>query len=210
VTLPISHRDLMHATAVTRIPVGDWIYELKYDGFRCLALKDGDRVRLLSRQGRDMAESFPDIVRAILALPDGVAIDGELVVVDQEGVPQFEKLARRALTSKPMQVAHAAKRDPAALFAFDVLWCMETDQRDLPLLERRATLYALVAHSTRIRAVSHVTAGAELYAAMVKLELEGIVAKRPGSRYIAGRSANWQKIKTPIGRERERERFGRE
>lgn len=52
----------MHATTVARIPGGDWIFEMKYDGFRCLALKEGERVRLLSRQGRDMAASFPDIV----------------------------------------------------------------------------------------------------------------------------------------------------
>jgi ATP-dependent DNA ligase len=206
----LSHRDLMHATAVKQIPRGtSWIFELKYDGFRCLALKDDTHVRLLSRQGRDMAASFPDVVRAILEIPDGVAIDGELVVVDNQGVPQFEKLARRALTRNPMQVAHAAKRDPAALFAFGVLWCMDTDQRPLPLLERRATLSALLTHSNLIRAVGHVTAGAELYAAMVTLGLEGIVAKRPDSRYVAGRSANWQKIKTPTGRERERMRFGR-
>jgi bifunctional non-homologous end joining protein LigD len=132
------------------------------------------------------------------------------VVVDKHGVPQFEKLARRALTQRPMQVVHAAKRDPAALFAFDVLWCLDTDQRPLPLLERRATLSALIAQSNRIKAVGHVTEGAELYAAMVKLGLEGIVAKRSDSRYVAGRSANWQKIKTPMGRDRERERFGRE
>jgi bifunctional non-homologous end joining protein LigD len=108
-----------------------------------------------------------------------------------------------------MQAAHAARHDPAALFAFDLLWCFETDQRDLPLLERRETLSALLAHSILIKAVSHVAAGDELYAAMVRLELEGIMAKRPDSRYVAGRSPNWQKIKTPFGREREQRRFAR-
>jgi bifunctional non-homologous end joining protein LigD len=207
VTLAISHRDLMQATAAKRIPGGaHWIFELKYDGFRCLALKEGDCVRLLSRQGCDMAHSSPDIVAAMQALPGDAAIDGELVVVDHEGVPQFEKLARRARTRQPMQAAHLAKRDPAALFAFDLLWCLETDQRNLPLLERRETLSALLAHSILIRAVSHVAAGDELYAAMVLLELEGIVAKRPDSRYVAGRSPNWQKIQTPFGRPASRAR----
>jgi bifunctional non-homologous end joining protein LigD len=210
VTLAITHRDLMQATAANRVPGGaHWIFELKYDGLRCLALKEDDCVRLLSRQGCDMAHSFPDIVAAMQALPGDAAIDGELVVVDQEGVPEFEKLARRALTRQPMQAAHAAKRDPAALFAFDLLWCLETDQRDLPLLERRETLSALLAHSALIRAVSHVAAGDELYAAMVQLQLEGIVAKRSDSRYVAGPSPNWQKIQTPFGRERERRRLGR-
>jgi bifunctional non-homologous end joining protein LigD len=204
VTLAITHRDLMQATAANRVPGGaHWIFELKYDGFRCLALKEDDCVRLLSRH-------FPDIVVAMRALPGDAAIDGELVVVDHhDGVPQFEKLARRALTPQPTEAARAAERDPAALFAFDLLWCLETDQRDLPLLARRETLSALLAHSALIRTVSHVAAGDELYAPMVQLELKGIMAKRSDSRYVAGRSPNRQKIQTPLGRKRERRRFGR-
>lgn len=180
----------MHATATKHLPVaGEWVYELKHDGFRCLALKDGRDVRLLSRKGRDMAVSFPEIVADLRKLPGTVAIDGEIVVLDPLGMPQFEKLSRRARTRLTISVEAAAKRDPAAFFVFDLLWSHGKDQRK--------------------RYCQHVSEGADLYELTVRMGLEGVVAKRPTSPYVTGRSHYWQKIKTPIGQERERERFGR-
>lgn len=208
--MQISHRDLMHATATKHLPVaGEWVYELKHDGFRCLALKDGRDVRLLSRKGRDMAVSFPEIVADLRKLPGTVAIDGEIVVLDPLGMPQFEKLSRRARTRLTISVEAAAKRDPAAFFVFDLLWSHGKDQRKRSLLERKASLSKLVSKSQRIQYCQHVSEGADLYELTVRMGLEGVVAKRPTSPYVTGRSHYWQKIKTPIGQERERERFGR-
>jgi bifunctional non-homologous end joining protein LigD len=82
------------------------------------------------------------------------------------------------------------------------------DQRDKTLLERKRTLAKLLKGTERMKPVSHVDVGEAAYEFAVKMDLEGVVAKKLGSYYRAGRSANWLKIKTPIGRERERRRLG--
>src|SRR5688572_9504945 len=93
----ITHQDLMLASsAKTPFAYRGWIFELKYDGFRCLATKHGTRVHLESRRGRDMAPSFPEVVEALRAIPHDFVIDGELVICDERGCPQFERLGKRA------------------------------------------------------------------------------------------------------------------
>jgi bifunctional non-homologous end joining protein LigD len=174
-----------------------------------LALKEGRDVRMLSRQGRDMAVSFPEIVADLHNLRGTVAIDGEIAVLDPRGLPQFEKLSRRALTRLPISVEAAAKRDPAAFFVFDLLWSHGKDQRKRSLLERKALLSKLVSKSQRIQYCQHVSEGTDLYDFTVRMGLEGVLAKRPTSPYVAGRSHYWQKSKTPIEQERERNRFDR-
>jgi bifunctional non-homologous end joining protein LigD len=199
--MKVSHRDLMHPMPAKLLPLGmDWLFELKYDGFRCLALKDGRQVRLLSRRGREMAQSFPEVVAAILALRGTVAIDGERVVM-HNGLPDFERLARRALTRLPIAVARAQQRDTAVFCAFDLLWRAK-DQRRRPLLERKAGLQELLHEAPPgIVYIDHVHAGAETYAFAVAKGLEGIVAKRAGSPYVGRRSHDWRKIKTAAGQE---------
>ena len=200
----------MHGTSVSRFPTGgQWIYELKYDGFRCLALKEDKRVTLLSRNGRDMARSFPEIVSELSKLPGTLAIDGELVVIDSKGRPQFEPLARRALTTLPIAVQRAVERDPARLYAFDILWCRGKDQRRRPLLDRKLTLQKLLSRTNRVRYLAHTEEWRNLYDFALKMELEGIIAKRADSFYVARRTRDWLKIKTPIGQKREQQRFGK-
>jgi bifunctional non-homologous end joining protein LigD len=201
----------MQATTANVLPTGnDWIFELKYDGFRCLAIRESGRLRLLSRQGRDMAACFPEIVLDFRGLPGDLALDGELVVLDHRGVPQFERLARRALTSRPIAAMDAAKRDPAVLFVFDVLFCRGQDQRRTPLFRRKRTLQQLLTGTERVKYVQHIDVGADLYAFAETMELEGVMGKRASGLYVSGRSKDWLKFKTPIGRERERARFDRE
>jgi bifunctional non-homologous end joining protein LigD len=211
----ILHRDLMQATPASAIPTGEWVFELKLDGFRCLAVREAGRLRLLSRQGNDMAACFPEVVFEFRDLPGDVVLDGELVVLDGELVvlderrkPQFERLCRRARMSRGITVMKDAAEDPAALFAFDLLWCKGKDLRKQPLIERKRLLQDLL-HVKRLKYAQHIDDGDRLFQFCVQLELEGIVAKRPRSVYRAGRSVDWLKIKTPIGRERERRRFDR-
>jgi bifunctional non-homologous end joining protein LigD len=205
----ISHRDLMHATAIARpFSRPGWVFELKYDGFRCLTVKAGADVRLLSRNGRDMAGSFPEIVEHVRQLREDVAIDSELVVQDEAGKPVFERLVRRAATRKPDSALIAARRDPAAIFAFDLLALRDEDLRRQPLLRRKAALEHLLHEQARLRYAGHIgERGVELFAKAEELELEGIVGKRGDSLYTAGRSRDWVKLKTAIGREREARRM---
>ena len=178
-----------------------WLFELKYDGFRVLALHQEERARVLSRRGNDLSDCFPEIIASLRALPD-LVLDGELVVLDEHGKPQFERLRRRALLKKQSSVAQAVRTEPAALFAFDLLMLRGKDMRKLPLVKRKQALQKALAQSGRIRSVQHVgEMGQRLYEAACGLNLEGIVAKRADSLYIAGRSRDWIKIRTPEGRE---------
>lgn len=127
-------------------------------------------------------------------------IDGELVLLDARGRPQFERLRRR-LALKRFSIDHAARTEPAAIFAFDLLELRGKDLRRLPLLKRKAQLERLLRKSTRIRYLTRIGEdGERLYAAAATLELEGIVAKRADAPYRRGRSSDWVKIKTPAGR----------
>ena len=205
----ICHRDLMLATPGKLFSAPGWVYELKYDGFRCLVCKHGDVVRLESRHGRDMSDRFPELVAEILPIAGDFVADSELVVLDDQGRPQWDRLHRRHAVRSPDRIRRAAVDDPAALFAFDLLWLNGADFRPRPLLERKAALLRTLPANRRVRYARHLNDDcAPLWQMACELELEGIVAKDAHSRYQAGRSTCWQKIKTEIGAERERARRG--
>lgn len=205
--IAICHRDLMLATPGKLFSAPGWIYELKYDGFRCLICKTGGVVRLESRNGRNLAEYYPELVDEIRPIRHDFIADGELVVLDNQGRPQRDRLQRRHVVSKPERIRLAAAEDPAAIFAFDLLWLNGADFRARPLLQRKAALAGVPPGNRRIRYARHLADDCSpLWQLAVQLELEGIVAKEAQSIYSAGRSTRWQKIKTDIGAERERAR----
>jgi bifunctional non-homologous end joining protein LigD len=184
-----------------------WIFELKYDGYRVLALNRGGQVQLLSRNGRDLAASFPEVAQDVKNLPDGTVIDGELVVMDVFGHPLFERLRRRAMMTLPVSVGHAAREEPAAMFAFDLLALRGVNYRRYPLKVRKQRLKDVLLHMKRILYTEHVEdRGVDLYVEAARRELEGIVAKQFDAPYVAGRSSGWVKIKTAAGRERDAKR----
>jgi bifunctional non-homologous end joining protein LigD len=183
-----------------------WIFELKYDGFRVLAIRHGEEMYLLSRRGNDLLPCFPEIAACVRELPD-IVLDGELVVLDEKGKPIFERVSRRARTRKPISVEASARRDPAVVFAFDILSLRGKDLRKLPLLKRKEIVQKELRGALRIRPVQYVgEQGQRLYEAACALQLEGIVAKRADSLYKAGRSRDWLKIRTPHGRDVQAER----
>jgi ATP-dependent DNA ligase len=206
--LALSHLDLMHATAA-RLPHSKpgWVYELKYDGFRCLVLKEQKSVRFITRRGNDLAGSFPELVAQVLDLTGDAAIDAELVVQDTTGAEMFGWLVGRAATRKPDTAKAAALRRPAALFAFDLLTRGRADLRKRPLMERKSELRELLGDRERIRYAHYVDDGLDLYQFALRQNLVGIVCKQAGSTYIAGRSTAWLKVKTPEGRERQAKRM---
>jgi ATP-dependent DNA ligase len=129
------------------------------------------------------------------------------VVLDEAGKPDFERLRRRALLKKSISIKHAARADPAALFAFDVLVIGGKDVRKLPLLKRKDIVQDALQGSQRVRPGQYVgEQGVRLYDAAAALQLEGIVAKRADSPYVAGRSRDWLKIRTPAGRHAQEKR----
>jgi bifunctional non-homologous end joining protein LigD len=198
----ISHRELMVCTALHQaFTRAGWLFEVKYDGFRVLVIRDPDRVRLLSRRGNDMAESFPELVDGLQRLPASTVLDGELVVLDEFGHSDFERLRRRAMTRKKILVQHRAVHEPAAILAFDLLMLKGRDIRRQPLIKRKKMLERTVKKLPRVLYASHIgERGEHMFEKVSGLKLEGIVAKRADSVYVAGRSHDWVKIKTEHGR----------
>jgi bifunctional non-homologous end joining protein LigD len=169
-----------------------WAYEIKHDGFRFICRRDGDRVRVYSRNGRDWADRVPAIVEAVLALPvKTVTIDGEGVVVDKRGVTDFDRLFGA--------LAQRGGSRAAFLYAFDVIEVNGDDLRRHPWEVRRATLTRLLRKAPHgIRLSEHLAGcGETMFAHACALGAEGIVAKRSNRPYRSGRCADWVKVKNP-------------
>jgi len=160
-----------------------WVFEEKYDGDRLLAYKKGDRVRLLSRNGKVRTDRFPRIAAAIAGLhPQTLILDGEVVVFDRKGVSRFQLLQQ--------------DNADAVYSVFDCLFHDGKDLRHEPLFLRRAEMKAAIG-SSRMLIASHRLAanGLEAFRAAKRRGYEGLVAKDPSSPYVEGRSTKWLKVK---------------
>ncbi len=175
----------------------DWLFELKYDGYRLLADLEGSEPQLRSRNGRDITRAFPEIARSLRHLPfDRVLVDGEVVVHDDAGRPSFQRLQQRGRLSKPLDVQRAAAELPATLYAFDLLAFDDLDVRPVPLAARKEWLRAVLPTVGPLRYADHIAEHGEAFFDEVrKLGLEGIVGKRADAPYRAGRSRHWVKIR---------------
>jgi bifunctional non-homologous end joining protein LigD len=193
----IEHSDLMLATLHPAPFSGEnWIFELKYDGFRCLVRKVGSRVELLSRNGKPLNKSFPDVVAAIERLPGSFVWDAELTVDEPTGRSSFERLQLRARTSMARTVRAAAKLHPARLYIFDLLAAGHHDLRELPLIQRKEMLRDTFDDTaTLVYVTGIVAAGAWVFDQAVRHDFEGMIGKRLDSPYQRGRSNYWHKVK---------------
>jgi len=184
----------MQCKLVSHLPDGpEWQYEVKYDGYRALGIKSGDRTQLLSRRGNRLDSRFPGVAAALSQLPSNTMIDGEIVALDEKGRPSF-KLLHRASTS----------REQIFYYVFDILAYAGQDLRDRPLDERRRLLATALGNTTEpVRHSAPLEATPDrLIAAARNFGFEGIVAKRLDSRYEAGeRSGSWQKCRVSPGQE---------
>jgi bifunctional non-homologous end joining protein LigD len=175
-----------------------WLFELKLDGYRLIASKSKGEALLLTRNGNDYTEVFPEIARAVRALPvDDCIIDGEVVVCDAKGMPSFAMLQRRGTLSSPIEIKRAAVELPATFYVFDLLAFEDYDLRSLPLSERKQFLVDVVPKIGPLRALDHIETEGEAFLEQVNaMGLEGIIAKKADSPYRKGRSAQWLKIKS--------------
>lgn len=175
----------------------DWLFEVKYDGYRLVASKDGRSVQLRYRSGLDATSLFPDLTSALRRLPfERFVIDGEVVVLDADGRPSFSALQRRGKLSSKHTIAAAAARSPATFFGFDLISVGDMDLRGLPLLDRKDALRQLLPVLGPLRYTDHfVGIGQALFDQAVALGLEGVMAKRANSQYVGGRSDHWLKVK---------------
>jgi bifunctional non-homologous end joining protein LigD len=176
----------------------EWLYEIKWDGFRALATIESDgTVKLTSRNAKDLLAKFPelaDIGSAFRSLP--IIVDGEIVALDEKGRSSFQRLQNRIESIRgPRRPAGGGE---IAYAAFDVLFADGRDVRTLPLEERKKILEGLIVDGHRVIFSKHVIGdGQKLFALAEKRGLEGIMAKRRDSEYESGRrTRTWLKIKT--------------
>ena len=186
----------MYALALQRLPEGkDWLYEVKFDGYRCLAGRDASGVTLWSRRGNLFTAQFPHIARACERLPSGTLIDGEIVALDSSGRVSFNLLQH-----------HRSKAQALLFYAFDVLIYRGRSLVKPPLSTRREVLteiFKRASGATPLAMSETIDATpADLVRVAKEFGFEGIVAKRRDSSYEPGkRTGAWVKYKVNRGQE---------
>ena len=192
-----SFRPMLCETRERPFDGAGWVFELKLDGFRLLGgLADG-RPFLRYRRGHDSTALYPEIDLALRAMPyRDLVVDGEVVVLDASGRPDFGRLQARAMLGRARDIARACLTHPAIFMVFDLVGFDGCDLRGLPLGERKRLLRMLVADTGVLRYVDHVPErGIDMYASVEQLGLEGVVGKRADSPYRPGRSGDWVKLR---------------
>lgn len=182
---------------LTREPFSapDWLYELKWDGMRILAWVRDGRLELRSRNNNVVTSQFPELA----VLPRRLAakqaiVDGEAVVLDEEGRPNFGLMQQRMNVAHPP--AELVRSAPVVLYLFDLLYWDGYDLRNVPLIERKRLLRRILEAEPPVRFSDHVAGeGEELYRLASERGLEGVIAKQAHSPYRGGRGSNWLKLK---------------
>jgi ATP-dependent DNA ligase len=184
----------MECAPVTKLLDGTaWVYEIKLDGYRAIAIKSDGIVDLFSRRHKSFKHQYPHLVEALAELPEGTVVDGEVVALDDSGRPNFNLLAQ--FRSEASRIHY---------FIFDLLVCNDRDLSKLPLSERRETMKSVLKlRSPRIRIAEQFEVSAsDMLAAVRQQQLEGVIGKRKDSLYEAGkRSGAWAKCRANRGQE---------
>ncbi len=184
----------MECLSVSKLPEGlEWLWEIKLDGYRALAVKSGNGVTLFSRRRKSLNRQFPYIVEALADLPAGTVVDGEVVAVCESGRPDFNLLQKFRADASRIQY-----------YIFDLLCWKDRDLTRVPMVERRALLKSVVViGDERIRIADYFEAAPkDLLSAVREQGLEGIIGKRKDSVYQPGkRSGAWIKYRVNRGQD---------
>jgi DNA ligase D-like protein (predicted ligase) len=184
----------MECELVSKVPDGpQWTYEIKFDGYRAIAVNAGGKVTLFSRNRKSFNKQFAGVVHDLNELPDGCVLDGEVVGLDESGRPDFNLLQN-----------YEEQASRIHYFVFDLLVCHNRDLTRLPLTERQALLRSLISFkSARIHIVEPLEgSAAAIIAAIRKLGLEGVIAKSRDSLYQPGeRTGRWVKHRLNLSQE---------
>ena len=184
--------------APTAFSSPEWIFELKYDGYRLIGWGGAGAASLRYRSNRDPSGRYPELLAGLKSLPvPGLVLDGEVVTEGPDGRPSIKKLAERAQLVRKADISRAAVAAPVTWFVFDLLGADGYDLRGLPVEQRKALLARIVPAVGAIRYADHIPQIGEAFLAeVVRRGLEGVVGKRLGSRYRPGlRTKDWVKIK---------------
>ena len=191
--------EFMKARLERDVPRGEeWVFEIKLDGVRALAIRRAGKVRLVTRNRKEVAFRYPEIATALEELPGGdFVMDGEIVALDRQGRSRFELLQGRIHLGGEAEIASAAGAVPIYYYAFDLLYAERYRLEEVPLVERKQVLRRWLDRTTgRIRFSDHVEAeGGRFLKLACDRGLEGVIAKRARSPYRGVRSGDWVKVK---------------
>jgi bifunctional non-homologous end joining protein LigD len=187
ITFPNSLKPMLATSVEKAFDDSDWLFEVKWDGYRALAFMNKQKVLLQSRNEHSYNQKFHPIYEALQAWNIDAVVDGEIVAVNAQDKPDFGKLQRW----------QSLEEGPLYYYVFDLLWLHGKDLRTLPLTQRQALLKAHIPPKGPIRmGISVAEKGIEFFNAIQQMGLEGLVAKRKDSTYLAAeRSYDWLKIK---------------
>lgn len=186
--LPFKTCQVQLATLTEKIPTGkDWLFEIKYDGYRIVSYVENGKVKMLSRNNIDYTNKFASLKKSLQQIEeDNFIVDGEVVVFDKNGKTDFGMLQNN--------IKH--KKNEFFYVIFDILALNGKDLRDLPLIERKAKLERLLYNADKnLIFSSHVSKGKQSFEFAKKNNLEGIVSKKASSHYLGKRNTDWLKIK---------------
>ncbi len=197
VIAPGSVEPMLCQTADEPFSSPDWVYELKYDGYRMLAHGGAGQAKLRYRSGQDATDRYPELTSAMRALPvPDVVLDGEIVMLDAEGKPDFHKLSFRGQMHRTSEIQRTALAAPVTFMVFDLIGAGGFDLRGCPLLVRKAYLQKLLPTVGPLRYSDHIPElGEALLQQVVARGLEGVVAKKANAPYRSKRSGDWLKMK---------------
>ena len=193
--LPFQKADVQLAKLEKKVPTGDnWLYELKYDGYRIVAYIEDDAVRLMTRNGQDYTEKFPEITETLKKLQQNMVLDGEIVVFNENGKSDFQKLQNYLKKKNRYRVTYVV---------FDLLAYKDEDFREYKLSERKGKLLELLDNQNGQLYYSQHTSGngKDILHAACKAGMEGIICKKADSLYHGSRNGDWVKVKCEMRQE---------
>ena len=201
---PLSVKPMLAQLADKPFDNRDWVFEVKWDGVRAILLRNKAEAitEIKSRNGKNITHRYPEILKAIdsaiLKSHESVVLDGEIVVLNNEGIPDFQQHQRRMNVESQRDVEFLSKHTPATYFVFDIIYINGKSVEELEFVDRRKILDAVIAKSSKRVCISEYVEenGKALFESVVERRLEGIVAKYKRSKYRQGvRSSGWLKIK---------------
>jgi bifunctional non-homologous end joining protein LigD len=195
--MPASLSPMMAFAAAKPPSDPGWLFEVKWDGVRALCFVEEGALRMISRNGNPMDRQYPELaVLPQCVKADSAILDGEIVALDERGLPSFGLLQRRMHVADAGYAATLSRATPVILYVFDLLYLDGWDLRKTAIEDRKRLLASVFTPNERIKLSDHfVDQGEALFQLARQSGLEGIVAKRLGSPYESRRSPNWLKIK---------------
>ncbi len=178
-------------------PKTKYLFEIKWDGIRTVIVVRDDEIKIYSKSGRDLSMQFPELVmdRKKILISNGI-FDGEIVCIDKQGKPEFSRVISRMHTKGEQSIQQVSRKNPVYCYLFDMINLDGKDVTNEPLEKRKEWINSIIKTNGHFRVSELVEDGQALYELSKKMNLEGIMAKRKGSKYWIGqRSDQWLKIK---------------